>query len=261
MKTGVRTGLLSRVHALDVVGFASGLGLAIALGWKTADLVWGLWLSSLVIGWFSLLYDVVRQKGDGTDDATSVWMMKLFVIAFFTVHFCGFHFVHSLFLAGLFPIRTADGQMLLELPYAHVFSHYWPWLIPAAIAERRMFAAPKRTEAATSGPVAAPVAEAAESVEVARKRKTLKKRSKSGFNPPLAYANVIRMHLLIFALVPMQCGGVADSWSYALVYAVYFWPRRTSSDALSATAAPGSLGAEGPTGARSPRPSRTRAPG
>jgi hypothetical protein len=261
VRTRSSPSVFARFQALDAIGFVAGLGLAIALGWKTADLVWGLWLSSLVIGWAALLFGVFRHKGDGTDDATSVWMMKLFVIAFFTVHFCGFHLVHSLFLAGLFPIRTADGQLLLELPYAHVFANYWPWLIPAAIAERRMFCVPKRTSTAAADGETVPAIEAALVDEVARKGKKPPKRSPSGFNPPQAYTNVIRMHLLIFALVPMQCAGIADSWSYALVYAVYFWPRRTASDALSAAAALGSTEASRLAGASSPRPSRTRTSG
>ncbi|MEQ1632269.1 MAG: DUF6498-containing protein [Planctomycetota bacterium] len=245
---------LAKSYVLDASGFAVGLGLAIALQWKTADLVWGLWLSSLVIGWAALLFGVFRQKGDGSDDATTVWMTKLFVIAFFTVHFFGFHFVHSIFLTVLFPIRNAEELLSLELPYAHVFSSYWPWLIPAAIAERRMFSAPKGNRAVADGGTVP-------ATEVARRGKRPPKGLPSGFNPMLAYKNVIRMHLLIFALVPMQCAGIADSWSYALVYAVYFWPRRTGSEELSATSATFSTAAQGPTGASSPRPSRTRAPG
>jgi hypothetical protein len=40
----------------DLCGFAIGLWLAWALDWQTRDLVWGLWLSSLVIGYASIVY-------------------------------------------------------------------------------------------------------------------------------------------------------------------------------------------------------------
>lgn len=55
-------------------------------GWRTGDLVWSLWLSSLVIGIASLVLGA-----------------KVSAVPFFTVHFGLFHFVHSVFLLALFP--------------------------------------------------------------------------------------------------------------------------------------------------------------
>mgnify|MGYP003594895929 CR=1 FL=1 len=39
----------------DIAAFALGLGLAGGLNWQTADLVWSLWLGSLVLGYLTLL--------------------------------------------------------------------------------------------------------------------------------------------------------------------------------------------------------------
>ena len=126
------------------------------------------------------------------------------------MHFGGFHFVHSAFLAALFPLTTHDGMPSWELPYGLVFSTYWPWLVAAAVAERRFLSG-------DSG--------LARDARTAGRGSTQRKLPYVGFDPLAAYKNVIRMHLLIFALVPLQLAGVGDAWSYVLVYAVYFWPR------------------------------------
>ena len=39
----------------DLLAFALGLGLAYVFRWQTADLVWSLWLGSLVIGYLTIL--------------------------------------------------------------------------------------------------------------------------------------------------------------------------------------------------------------
>ena len=41
-----------------------------------------------------------------------------------------------------------------------------------------------------------------------------------------AYRNVLRMHLLLIAAIPLWLAGVPGFVVYLLVYAVYFWPRR-----------------------------------
>lgn len=199
-----------RPAVVDYVAFASSLVLAFALEWKTADLVWSLWLSSLVIGWVGIVVGIARARTSGEDDATTGWMLKLFFVGFFSVHFGGFHFVHSVFLAALFPLTTHDGLPLWELPYGIVFSTYWPWLLAAAVAERRFLSGDSGVarDALTAG-----------------SGSTLRKLPYRGFDPMAAYKNVVRMHLLIFVLVPLQFAGVGDAWAYALVYAVYFWPR------------------------------------
>ena len=199
-----------RPALLDYVAFGLSIALAIAFGWRTADLVWSLWLSSLVLGWVGLVVGIARAKTSGEDDATTGWMLKLFFVGFFTVHFGGFHFVHSAFLAALFPLTTHNGMASWELPYGLVFSTYWPWLLVAAVAERRFL----------SGDTGV-----ARDARTAGSGGTQRKLPYVGFDPLAAYKNVIRMHLLIFALVPLQLAGFGDAWSYVLVYAVYFWPR------------------------------------
>ena len=44
----------------DALAFALGLGLAWSTGWKTADLVWSLWLSSLTIGYATIVWGAMQ---------------------------------------------------------------------------------------------------------------------------------------------------------------------------------------------------------
>lgn len=216
------------VSTLDLAGFALGIVLAVWNGWRTADLVWSLWLSSLVLGWLSIANGALRTPAEPGADSSTVFLTRLFVLGFFTVHFGMFHFVHSIFLTALFPLPIGQfGMTTSELQYGRVFADYWPWLLCAAFAERRMLfgraAAVQLHRAAPSAVDAQP----------ARARGRLSSRTLPlpVFDPLAAYKNVIRMHLLIFALLPMKFAGIGDSWSYVLVYAVYFWPRRTKAAA------------------------------
>ncbi|MFY9341442.1 MAG: DUF6498-containing protein, partial [Planctomycetota bacterium] len=123
--------------ALDVGGFVLGLGLSLALGWRTTDLVWGLWLSSLVIGFLSLLVGIAGASPRGVPPVAAL-ALKVFLVAFFAVHFGMFHFVHSVFLNAFFPLDAAKDSFGPGLAgYGEVIGRYWPWLLAAAIAERR----------------------------------------------------------------------------------------------------------------------------
>lgn len=44
----------------DFLGFGTAIFLAWWLDWKTADLVWSLWLSSLLLGYLTILFTIVR---------------------------------------------------------------------------------------------------------------------------------------------------------------------------------------------------------
>ncbi|MCU0863614.1 MAG: DUF6498-containing protein [Planctomycetes bacterium] len=207
---------------LDAAGFCLGLGIAWWLGWQTRDLVWSLWLSSLVIGYATLVLAIVRVgRDDPSTRGAGGFVAKLFLLGFFTLHFGGFHFVHSLFLNIFFPVRVdGAGSMfgvsagpggggrgfLPFLPdYGAVVRNGWWWLIAAAIAERRSLWPPM----SESGPA----------------------------NVHGPYASVFRMHLLLFFFAAMYFAGLDGILVYAIVYALYFWPwRRTLSVATSASA-------------------------
>jgi len=206
---------------LDGVAFAVGLGCAWWFGWQTTDLVWSLWLSSLVVGYATLVWVIARKT---VDIGGGVWRAPdasfgaralitaiasgggLFTLAFFTIHFGGFHFVHSVFLGQFFPL---EHHVPSVAAYAEVFRNYWYFLPAAFLAHRAPF------QRRDDGPVDLAVTPQA---IAARKAK-----GDAMFEP---YKNVIRMHLLIFFFAFAHGVHLAGVWIYAVAYAVYFFPWR-----------------------------------
>jgi hypothetical protein len=193
----------------DLLGFALGLGISWHYGWQTRDLVWTLWLSSLVIGYTTIVLGILggvrRVVTDGTPAMIALAVAGgLFMLAFFTFHFGLFHIVHSVFLNLFFPLvqgKPGDPTPTLGL-YLHVLASYAPWLLAAAVAERTALIEAWRAEPkpGDKGPVS--------------------------FNPMAPYRNVVRMHLLIFFFAGASIARLESLWVYAVVYVVYFFPWR-----------------------------------
>jgi hypothetical protein len=225
----------------DALAFAGGLAMAWWGKWTTTDLVWSLWLSSLIVGYATIVWTILRPAVDiargawryGTPKmpvskqtivlppAVGVVLLLvggLFVLAFFTVHFGMFHYVHSQFLGGFFPIDTGPGARrggVGTATYLEVARRYW-WFLPSAfLAERTAFlrepAAPKDDGSVTVAAI------------LARKAANARKPG-SGMMAP--YRNVVRMHLLIFFFAFAHFARLDNFAVYAVVYAVYFFPWR-----------------------------------
>lgn len=221
----------------DALAFAVGLGLAWFLRWETTDLVWSLWLSSLVVGYATIVWTITRglrefavnASADPTPGRTSGKMVvggillvgSLFMLAFFTVHFGGFHFGHSVFLSGFFPVQ-GDGASAGRWPgwetYAEVVQRYWIFLPVAFIAERAAFHAPTPEE----------TDDGAVTVEAIARRKARNAIKNGGMGDGMMapYKNVIRMHLLIFFFAGAHAAKADNFLVYTVVYAVYFFPWR-----------------------------------
>jgi hypothetical protein len=218
------------VHAgWDALAFAGGLLLAWHAGWNTSDLVWSLWLSSLVVGYASIVWTLsssARELGSSVardpfrgyswvGPALVVGGGTLFGLAFFTVHFGGFHFVHSVFLMiffPLFPNATPSPGFGNWAAYTEVFHRYWMFLPVAFLAERACFASTSER------------AEVDPSVSAAAIERRKQKRGQLDMMSP--YRNVIRMHLLIFFFAGAHFAHLENFYVYAVVYAVYFFPWR-----------------------------------
>jgi hypothetical protein len=180
----------------DALAFAGGLAWAWHFASSTRDLVWSLWLSSLVVGYALILWLIVRQvRAHGAN-----WVAAVFLIAFFTVHFGMFHFVHSVFLNAFFPVHEGGGTSFPPV-YGEVLARYWPFVLLAAVAERTHF------RRSTGSPGADPA-----------------KASKEAMMLP--YRGVIRMHLLIFVFAGAHNARIDGFPVYAVVYAAYFFPWR-----------------------------------
>ena len=223
----------------DAVAFAFGLGLALVAGWTTTDLVWSLWLSSLVVGYAMIVWTIARPGVDivrgvirerelaaqalrGSQGGAAVFGSiliggGLLALAFFTVHFGGFHYVHSQFLHGFFPLDASaavNGRVAGGPDYAEVFRRYWTFLPAAFLAERAGFARPtaaaKDDLALTAAAIAA--------------RKAANARKSGAMLAP--YRNVLRMHFLIFFFAFAHFTHLDNLVVYGIVYAAYFFPWR-----------------------------------
>lgn len=233
----------------DALAFVAGLAVAWHAGWTTADLVWSLWLSSLVVGYAMIVWMIFGQAVFGEKGAAgqaikvngkpvmlggpALLIGGLFLLAFFTFHFGMFHFVHSVFLKAFMPI---DGFTERSMPgwgyYAEVIKRYWIFLPMAFLAERQAFRLlPKSAQAPEATGSRPPLlatdagAEAEASGRVAGEAD--KKQEAFGPGGMMApYKNVIRMHLLIFFFAFAHFAKLESFLVYAVVYAVYFFPWR-----------------------------------
>lgn len=214
---------------LDALAFAGGLAMAWWGRWETTDLVWSLWLSSLVVGYAIIVWTLSSTAREFavtavTDQTPNMGLAKasvggligvglLFGLAFFTVHFGGFHFVHSVFLSQFFPI-SGDGVPHPGFPgwstYGEVLRRYWIFLPVAFLAERAAF-----------GRRAPRPADSSVTAEAIARRKLGR-----GGDLTAPYRNVIRMHVLIFFFAAAHFLRLENFLVYAVVYAVYFFPWR-----------------------------------
>lgn len=210
----------------DAVAFAAGLAVARWAGWNTGDLVWTMWLSSLVVGYATIVWMICQPAGEllrvswrdralvSRTPRTLVGLALVilagvsFFLAFFTVHFGGFHYVHSQILVSFFPIDTGAGpSRALDAnmaTYVEVARRYWPFLPSAFLAHRAAFLRKP----------------------LSLDRNTLADSKKLGnlFSEP--YRNVIRMHVLLFFFVFAHFARLENFAVYTVVYAAYFFPWR-----------------------------------
>lgn len=225
----------------DAAAFAAGLALAWYQHWETKDLIWSLWLSSLLVGYAMILWMIFRPglflafnawrdrgRGEPVSPAriaglgAAYLFGALFLVGFFTVHFGMFHFVHSAFLSIFFPVDGSTPGQGGALPglkvYGAVFLAYWPFVLIAAVAERQAFRWPGAKSLVGSDPAVTPEAIAA------RKARNALSGGMSGMMAP--YRNVIRLHLLIFFFAFAHYAHIDTFAVYAVVYGVYFFPWR-----------------------------------
>lgn len=220
------------------------MALAYALSWQTKDLVWSLWLSSLAVGYLTLLAAIAGGARYGMfllrhsnfqaryrlPAILGGIVVGCFILGFFSLHFCGFHAGHSVFLQLFFPIdgvpEEGFGRAFMNPPllwifaFRHLLEPYGLFLLPALIAERSHVFEPIRRairdvrtakESVQRGeaPAALIGAEASASM-------------KNFIGRP--YLNVMRMHFLIFFFAFAHLLKVDSFTTFAIVYSLYFFP-------------------------------------
>jgi hypothetical protein len=223
----------------DLAAFGLGLVCAHLLGWNTTALVWSLWLSSFVIGYLT----IVSLIGGGVFIGTILLsnpqfpsrlrpaalligtLAVLFLLGFFSLHFCGFHSVHASFLIRFFPLDGVPGNAfnstfmnpvaLWRTALSWLVPRYGIFLIPIVIAERRALfgwveaALRNRRQLGSVEGVAGLVQQSAGSM-------------RGGLMRP--YVNVMRMHALIFFFAICHGLKIDAMPVYVVTYAVYFFP-------------------------------------
>lgn len=249
----------------DFIAFLIGLSIAWFLNWQVTDLVWSLWLSSLVIGYVTILMTILTgyllgQQISKMDDLSykvsrgihvGGAIISVFLLVFFSIHFCAFHAGHALFLSHFFPLEGVDRNVfnnsfmnpinLFSVVIQFVLDKYAFFLLPAIIAERRNIfksvitynnlknRSSKSGESITEMIGLSPK-EFSEMTKEKIEKMTPDKKAKiqkTLGDPFLApYKNVIRMHLLIFFFAFAHFLNLESFLVYSIVYFVYFFPWR-----------------------------------
>ena len=214
---------------LDAVAFALGLAVARWAGWNTGDLVWSLWLSSLVVGYATIVWMIGAPSVElaraswrdraavGADPRTLVtfWLLILagasFLLGFFTIHFGMFHYGHSQFLISFFPVDLPGSGRASHAgtaTYIEVARRYWPFLPSAFLAHRAAFLR--------------------QPLSLAPNLSATGFANRNNFTSLISepYRNVVRMHMLIFFFFFAHLVRLENFAVYAVVYAAYFFPWR-----------------------------------
>ncbi|HYC71738.1 MAG TPA: DUF6498-containing protein [Opitutaceae bacterium] len=212
----------------DALAFGAGLAVAWFAGWQTRDLVWSLWLSSLLVGYAMIVWTIFapaaqRVPGigpaprEGAQARSAIGLIGLvvgglFTLVFFTIHFGMFHLVHSVFLHSFFPMTDGTprgtGFGLGLGSYLAVLKEYWIFVPIALVAEREAFRFSGEDQKEERMPM---------------KMQGMDRAPKGMMRP---YRNVIRLHLLIFFFAFAHFAKLESFLVYAVVYAVYFFPWR-----------------------------------
>lgn len=178
---------------------------AVIEDWQASDIVWGMWISSLVSGYVMILViiaaDVLhgRNPADGRQEPSTLagrLAGALGMLAFFSFHFLFFHAGHAMFTQQFFPLAgtEAGAHELLEnflavTPLA--LSAYWPVVLAAFIARGDAF------------------------------RDALRGNTAKAMSLP--YKAVAKNHLMIFIVIGAMLAGL-EGWLLYLLFLWYFVP-------------------------------------
>ncbi len=137
--------------------FFFGLLLAWHNDWSTDDMVWSFWLSSLIIGYCTISVTILAgayaithievEKKTQQQIFPILIGIALFLIVFFSFHFCAFHAGHALFLSTFFPLPGISSNVfddtclnppkLLWIAISKIFPLYGLFLFSTLVAESR----------------------------------------------------------------------------------------------------------------------------
>jgi len=212
------------IGLVEVIGsFALG-ALAIYLNhWTVEDLVWGIWISSLIVGliflytnFWAIPFQVLQSSGEALPKArrlaASIVVAVLFSL-FYTLHFGGFHLGHAMFLSSFFPLERdgvvlnlfsaqSDAELInsLKVFFKALLEIFWPLiLLNFWLSRETIFG---RSTPNTPG------------------------KSTKNISPMSVYVTVAKMHVLIFAMVGLKNANVVNVSIAYIVLFFFFFPLR-----------------------------------
>jgi len=228
----------------NIIAFAISLAIAYFLKWEVRDLVWSLWFCSLMLGYLTLLsylgagayigLRIIKQEDfDRKKRIPTIVIgaaVGIFLLAFFSIHFGGFHAVHSVFLQSFFPVDgvPTDGfgrafinpPLLVFMAFNYLLTPYGLFLIPTVIVERNHIFKPLVTIFTGFNDPEGHIPDTF--TGVVNKNDLGKNPLGEAMLKP--YVNVVRMHLLIFFFAISYALKIDSFIVYGAVYFVYFFP-------------------------------------
>lgn len=183
----------------DLIAFFGTVIAVSVFDWQTKDVIWGLWICSLTFGYTTIVVTIFAPIfGSKRGSRMGRLPGGLFLLAFFTIHFGGFHFGHAYALNSLFPLADeGDGFISpITLLGASIWN-YWPIVLATFLSRFSDLSYEIRTSA-------------------------LKQDDKALLKP---YLNVMRMHLLIFLFAGLNAVDLGDIAIYPVLL-FYFFPWR-----------------------------------
>lgn len=229
---------------LDLISFAMGLLIAWVLQWQTRDFIWSLWVSSLVLGYISIIsaisgmsfgaiYPTLKPEFKTNPGLKSFLMsagVTIFLLGFFTFHFCGFHAGHAIFLSQFFPLENIPRDAfsdtftsplkLAKIVFENFIMPYGFFLVPVIISERHHIFRPFKSV----GNLKPAHISSSLTQEQIKEEETNRLGEQFGMAMVRPYINVVRMHLLIFFFAFCYFLKIHSFIIYATVYFVYFFP-------------------------------------
>ncbi|MBC8334739.1 MAG: hypothetical protein ISR59_11700 [Anaerolineales bacterium] len=190
---------------IDLGVFFATILLAAEQDWQTRDLVWSLWISSLLLGY---LHIILAIAGTINQSSTTIPGLLgelfiigggLFTLSFFTFHFGFFHLIHAVFLDGFFPLfQTRGPEMALSVNtvlsfLGELIRNYWPFVAFSALSRGTTYVNAYHTIDRNAVMLA-------------------------------PYGSVVRMHLMILLLGFLSATTNIQGYALYIVLVFYFFP-------------------------------------
>jgi len=203
----IKTRPLWQELTFDLAGFGLTVVLALRQNWSATDLVWGLWISSLLLGFLYFFFAIggtldspMGMEINSLGRNPLAWFVAIFMLAFFSFHFGFFHAGHSVFLYEFFPLEGVKsisddfGVLSFFRLIFDVLWLYWPIVVLSAFPMITPFLDAYYYPSATLDLMGRP------------------------------YANVIRMHIMILLLGFLSIGAGIDGFALYIILIFFFFP-------------------------------------